>query len=89
MAIPDEKYMITSSEDHSVKQWSLKKMCLENSWGKLHKSWIDSMVLSSCGKYLFTADRIGHLKQWNLKKRNLIKDFGEIHNGRVGAIFSD
>lgn len=82
----DGKYLITASEDKSLKQWHIKTKLLYKNWGQIHDFWIDSICVSDDSKWLFTADRVGGLKQWNFKRGKLVKDFGEVHNGRILAM---
>ncbi|MDQ1350915.1 MAG: hypothetical protein QG657_1217, partial [Acidobacteriota bacterium] len=81
---PDEKYVLTGSEDKTARLWDLQGNPLEVFRG--HESAVTSVAISSDGRYILTAAG-NTLRLWELKDKEL-KSF-DGHGGEVdSAVFS-
>ena len=75
----DDKYVFTSHNDNSIKQWCFNTKALISEVHHAHGIKIWSIDITKDNKYLFTSGWDGLQKQWSVDKRKLVKNYGFIH----------
>jgi WD40 repeat protein/serine/threonine protein kinase/Flp pilus assembly protein TadD len=77
---PDERCLITASEDLTIKIWNLEKNKLKFTL-KGHETWIEAALISPDGCHIFSTSYDRILKIWDIETGQCIKsvdDFGKL-----------
>ncbi len=80
---PDEKILISGSEQGDIRVWELATGQLINVWSA-HKGRINALQVSACGQLVYSASSENRLCLWDFHKKSRINSFyGEGHSAEV------
>ncbi len=83
----DRRYIISGSNDKSVKIFCLEKKENPINIKNAHEDWILSVAVSPDGKYILSGGRDASIKVFDLESHNQIDHFKDIHNGKKENFF--
>lgn len=83
---PVSRFLFTTDDVGSLKQWDIKTKNLEHDWGAIHKGGIHLICSTYNQKFLFTASWHGDQKQWSISNKSLVKDYKKVHKGFINNV---
>jgi len=88
---PDNKYLATTSADHTVKIWNVKDFSLAKTLTG-HQRWVWDCIFSADSAYLVTASSDQVARLWDLSQGETIRTYNS-HNKAITCValndFSD
>ncbi len=78
----DRRYIISGSNDKTVKIFCLEKKETPVNIKNAHENWILSVVVSPDGRYILSGSRDASIKVYDLESHKPIDHFKDIHDGK-------